>query len=70
MIKTYHSKTLKQIKSDELFKQMHPMHQNLYIENCLYVIQHESAGMNLDYCQLVRNSNFYADPFLEGIISL
>jgi hypothetical protein len=53
----YNGMTLAEIEAN-LHPNMIPAHRELYLNNCKEVIENETAGFNLDYCQAVRNSNF------------
>jgi len=53
----YNGKTLDQIAAN-LPANMPEIHREQYLNDCKFVIENETAGFNIDYCQLVRNSNF------------
>jgi len=53
----YNGMTLQEIEKN-LPANMIPEHKKDYLNNCKYVIENESKKFNLDYCQLVRNTNF------------
>jgi len=53
----YNGKSIRQILSN-LPKNMIKKHKKDYINNCVFVFKNESEGYNLDYCKLVRDSNF------------
>jgi|GEM_PF-1453992 len=53
----YNGKTLEYIAGN-FPANMPEIHREQYLANCKEVIKNESEGFNLDYCQLVRNSNF------------
>lgn len=53
----YNGMTLQEIEKN-LPANMIPQHKEDYLNNCKYVIENESKKLSLDYCQLVRNTNF------------
>lgn len=53
----YNGKTLEQIAAN-MPSNMPKIHRAQYLANCQEVINNESLGFNLDYCQQVRNANF------------
>jgi hypothetical protein len=61
-MQTYNGKTLEEIEAN-LHPDMPQIHRDLYLNNCKEVINNEAAGVNLDYCQTLRNSNFLLTNF-------
>jgi hypothetical protein len=55
----YNGKNIRQILSKmDLKLRACKMHRNLYVKNCIEVHKSETSGFNLNYAQLIRNSNF------------
>jgi len=53
----YNGMTLEQIKNN-LPANMPDIHKKQYINNCIEVYNNEKNGINLGYCECVRNTNF------------
>jgi hypothetical protein len=58
----YNGRTLEEI-SNNFPANMIQLHKDMYLDNCKEVIKNEGEGFNLDYCQLVRYSNFLLIEF-------
>lgn len=54
---TYNGKTLDEI-ANNFPPNMADCHREQYLNNCEFVFENETAGFNLDYSQLVRDTNF------------
>jgi len=42
------------------------LHRNQYIKNCIEVYKIEKSGFNLNYAELIRNSNFILTKMYLG----